>query len=196
MRQRGGLQVEAAVGSLLALDRHRYPVGGDHQRPPCRTDVAAVQRAGGVGLAPGGEITTVRYKGLFLEDPLDVPWVVVDHLAEQLKIADPSCVKAYIQRQMTAYEHAWEIRDTYGFHTFEDLAARLSGHVARPGRRLPRNCALATTPPSSMTSPRSSSASTPTWLPQSPRPASDASATRAATSSRTPPHRSCGRRTS
>ena len=30
------------------------------------------------------QIGTVRYKGLFLEDPLDVPWPVTDYLAEQL----------------------------------------------------------------------------------------------------------------
>jgi hypothetical protein len=41
------------------------------------------------------QIGTVRYKGLFLEDPLAVPWPVVDYLAEQLGIADPSQVKRY-----------------------------------------------------------------------------------------------------
>ncbi|MFE3454965.1 Tn3 family transposase [Nonomuraea sp. NPDC059194] len=83
-------------------------------------NLIALRRADSHRLGLALQITTVRYKGLFLEDPLEVPWVVVDHLAEQLKIADPSCVKAYTQRQMTAYEHAWEIRDAYGFHTFED----------------------------------------------------------------------------
>ncbi len=34
------------------------------------------------------QIGTVRHKGLFLEDPLDVPWPVVDYLAEQLGIGD------------------------------------------------------------------------------------------------------------
>ncbi|MGH3195037.1 MAG: DUF4158 domain-containing protein [Streptosporangiaceae bacterium] len=32
---------------------------------------------------------TVRYLGTFLNDPLDVPSEVVDHVAEQLGIADP-----------------------------------------------------------------------------------------------------------
>jgi hypothetical protein len=50
--------------------------------------------------------TTLRYVGLFLEDPLAVPWPVVEYLAEQLGIDDPSCVKRYTERQMTAYEHA------------------------------------------------------------------------------------------
>jgi hypothetical protein len=36
-------------------------------------------------------LTTVRSLGLFLVDPLDVPDVVLDYLAGQLEIADPSC---------------------------------------------------------------------------------------------------------
>nr|WP_277611213.1 DUF4158 domain-containing protein [Streptomyces scabichelini] len=55
---------------------------------------------------------TVRYVGRFLvDDPLDVPWSVVEHLAAQLGIEDPLCVKRYTERLKTAYEHAWEIRD-------------------------------------------------------------------------------------
>lgn len=64
---------------------------------------------------------TVRYVGRFLvDDPLDVPWSVVDHLAGQLGIEDSSVVKRYAERSKTAYEHAWEIRDAYGYHQFED----------------------------------------------------------------------------
>jgi hypothetical protein len=63
---------------------------------------------------------TVRYLGLFLEDPLEVPWVVVDHLAEQLGIEDSSVVKRYVERKQTSYDHAWEIRDAYGYHPYED----------------------------------------------------------------------------
>ncbi|WP_106253053.1 Tn3 family transposase [Nonomuraea fuscirosea] len=66
------------------------------------------------------QIGTVRYKGLFLEDPLAVPWPVVDHLAEQLGVGDASQVKKYAVRAQTAYDHAWVIRDAYGYHTFDD----------------------------------------------------------------------------
>jgi hypothetical protein len=66
------------------------------------------------------QICTVRYIGLFLEDPLDVPWPVVEYLAEQLGINDPSCVKQYVERAKTAYEHSWEIRRRFGYHEFED----------------------------------------------------------------------------
>nr|WP_284453873.1 DUF4158 domain-containing protein [Streptomyces sp. MRC013] len=37
------------------------------------------------------QICTVRYVGLFPEDPLAVPWPVVDHLAEQPGIEDVPC---------------------------------------------------------------------------------------------------------
>ncbi len=39
------------------------------------------------------QLTTVRFLGTFLVDPLDVPWVVVEFLAGQLGIADASVVK-------------------------------------------------------------------------------------------------------
>lgn len=66
------------------------------------------------------QMCTVRYLGLFLEDPLDVPWPVVEYLAEHLGVEDASCAKRYTERLKTAYEHAWEIRDAYGYHQFED----------------------------------------------------------------------------
>ena len=52
------------------------------------------------------QATTVRYIGVFLKDPVDVPWPVVAFVAEQLGIEDPSCVTRYTTREMTAYEHA------------------------------------------------------------------------------------------
>ena len=53
------------------------------------------------------QMCTVRYIGLFLEDPLAVPWPIVEYLADQLGIGDVSSVKRYTERQMTVYEHAW-----------------------------------------------------------------------------------------
>lgn len=66
------------------------------------------------------QATTVRYVGRFLKDPLDVPGPVVEYLAEQLGIADASCVKRYTDRAMTAYEHSWQIRAAHGFRMFDD----------------------------------------------------------------------------
>jgi hypothetical protein len=51
-----------------------------------------------------------------------VPWPVVEYLAEQLDIADPSCVKRYTERKMTPYDHAWEIEQAFGYHKYEDPA--------------------------------------------------------------------------
>jgi TnpA family transposase len=42
----------------------------------------------GFGLQP----VTARYLGTFLADPLDVPSEVLDFVAEQLEVADPSRV--------------------------------------------------------------------------------------------------------
>jgi hypothetical protein len=80
------------------------------------------------------QATTVRYLGVFLEDPLDVPWVVVDYLATQLEIEDSSCVKRYTARLKTAYEHAWEIREAYGFAVFEDEEVAAGFRVFLDGR--------------------------------------------------------------
>ncbi|MER6599727.1 Tn3 family transposase [Streptomyces parvus] len=84
-------------------------------------DLIALRRTQAHQLGFAVQMCTVRYVGRFLvDDPLDVPWSVVEYLAEQLGIEDPSCVKRYSERSKTAYEHAWEIRDAYGYHQFED----------------------------------------------------------------------------
>jgi len=41
------------------------------------------------------QLGTVRFLGTFLEDPLDVPWAVVEYLADQLRVPDASVVKDY-----------------------------------------------------------------------------------------------------
>lgn len=83
-------------------------------------NLIALRRASSHQLGFALQMCTVRYLGLFLEDPLEVPWVVVDHLAAQLGIEDSAVVKRYVERKQTAYDHAWEIRDAYGYHPYED----------------------------------------------------------------------------
>lgn len=84
-------------------------------------DLIALRRTKHHQLGFALQMCTVRYVGLFLgEDPLDVPWSVVENLAEQLGIEDASCVKRYTERRQTVYDHAWEIRDAYGYHAYED----------------------------------------------------------------------------
>jgi len=44
------------------------------------------------------QMCTIRYVGRFLvDDPLEVPWSVINHLAAQLGIGDPSVVKRYTE---------------------------------------------------------------------------------------------------
>jgi Domain of unknown function (DUF4158) len=47
------------------------------------------------------QLTTVRWLGTFLEDPLDVPREVLDFIAGQLGMADPSQVKRYTEQELT-----------------------------------------------------------------------------------------------
>ncbi|MFC4117500.1 DUF4158 domain-containing protein [Nonomuraea zeae] len=69
------------------------------------------------------QLVTVRYLGCFLADPLKVPNEVLDVVAAQLGIEDPSCVKRYTERNKTRLEHTWEIAKACGLKDF----ARLSG---------------------------------------------------------------------
>lgn len=83
-------------------------------------DRALVERHRGEHMKLGFslQLVTVRSVGAFLEDPLDVPVVVLDFVAEQLGIADASQVKRYTERTKTRFDHQWEIRRTYGLREF------------------------------------------------------------------------------
>ncbi|MEZ0070863.1 DUF4158 domain-containing protein [Planotetraspora sp. GP83] len=84
-------------------------------------DLIALRRADSHRLGIALQLCTVRYVGRFLtDDPLAVPWEVVDYLAGQLGIEDASVVKRYTERKPTAYEHSWEIRERYGYHEYDD----------------------------------------------------------------------------
>ncbi len=75
------------------------------------------------------QMVTVRCLGTFLADPLDVPIELVGYLAGQLEIADASCVKAYLERQKTRFEHQWEIAREYGWRSFADVEDELTRWV-------------------------------------------------------------------
>lgn len=70
-------------------------------------------------LGVGVQVGTARFLGTFLADPLDVPWSVVDYVAAQLGIADPSVAKRYTERVETANTHAREIRAFYGYRDLD-----------------------------------------------------------------------------
>ncbi|WP_171069424.1 DUF4158 domain-containing protein [Actinomadura geliboluensis] len=76
------------------------------------------------------QLVTVRWVGSFLEDPLDVPTVVLDFVAEQLEVADPSAVKRYTGRAKTKLDHQWEIRRVHGLKEFTAAEAELREWVA------------------------------------------------------------------
>lgn len=74
------------------------------------------------------QMTTVRFLGVFLDDPADVPAEVVDYLAEQLGIEDASVLKAYGERENTRLDHVRELRMD-GFDVRDEDVARLSPFV-------------------------------------------------------------------
>jgi hypothetical protein len=76
------------------------------------------------------QLVTVRWLGMFLEDPLDVPGEVLDFVAGQLGIADPAVMKRYAGRAKTKSDHQQEIRRKYGLRDFADAEAELTGWVA------------------------------------------------------------------
>ncbi|MFV0308375.1 MAG: DUF4158 domain-containing protein, partial [Desertimonas sp.] len=77
----------------------------------------------------GVQLATVRAVGRFLPDPTDVPEQVMDFVAEQIGVADPTVLRAYTARSQTAYEHQWQIRRDYGYVGFDTARAELVGFL-------------------------------------------------------------------
>ena len=75
------------------------------------------------------QLTTVRWLGTFLSDPLDVPEEVVAYLAEQLGIAEVSCARRYTDRRTTRFEHAEQITDALGLVDFAEVDKELEAWV-------------------------------------------------------------------
>jgi TnpA family transposase len=103
------------TGELSAAEVERFFYLDDADR-----NLIARRRSDHHRLGFAVQLGTVRAVGRFLEDPLDVPWPAVEFLAGQLEIGNASCVKKYVQRPQTPYEHAWEISDRYGYRSFDD----------------------------------------------------------------------------
>ena len=100
-------------------------------------ELAAKHRGDHNRLGFSVQLVTVRHVGRFLPDPLDVPGVVVGYVAEQIGVADPSCLKRYLERRATRFEHQAEIAATYGYASFasarEELAAGWMRWCGRAG---------------------------------------------------------------
>ncbi|MFB4319887.1 DUF4158 domain-containing protein [Actinomadura sp. 21ATH] len=75
------------------------------------------------------QVTTARFVGRFLPDPLDVPAEVLDYLAAQLGIADVSVVKRYTERRQAPFDHQEEIRRAYGLRDFGEAEDEFAAWV-------------------------------------------------------------------
>jgi TnpA family transposase len=71
----------------------------------------------------------VRMLGAFVTEDLSaVPEVVVRFAAEQVDV-DPAEFGAYAERRQSRYEHAWEIRDAFGYTKFESAEEQVRAFV-------------------------------------------------------------------
>ena len=114
------------VGSPSVEELERFFFLDDDDR-----ELVAKRRGDGNRLGFSLQLTTVRFLGTFLNDPTDVPSAVLDFVADQLGIADPSCVKTYMTREMTRFEHRWEIGEAGGWRDFAEVADELSRWIDR-----------------------------------------------------------------
>ena len=77
---------------------------------------------------------TIRFPGVLLADPLDVPWRVLDHPSARLGIAAPSIVKKYMRRRPAVHEHAREIRAVCGYRDLVGPVLEDLSHTSTRGR--------------------------------------------------------------
>jgi hypothetical protein len=114
-------------GSVPPADLERFFYLDDRDR-----ELVAGLRGDHNRLGFSVQLTTARYTGRLLADPREgVPTEVLDYLAGQLQIADPSCVKKYGQRQQTHLDHASMIRKALGLTDFAQAEAELAVYVGR-----------------------------------------------------------------
>ena len=83
------------------------------------------------------QLTTVRFVGMFLPDPLEVPDEVVIYLAKQLDVDTIDQLSRYTERRSTRFEHQEEIRAALGLTEFssqlEAFTAWLDGLAFNTG---------------------------------------------------------------
>ncbi|NKY53917.1 Tn3 family transposase [Nocardia vermiculata] len=124
MRDEGAVEY-GRFGVLSRMDLERFFYLDDEDRK-----LISERRRDSNRLGFALQLVSVRYLGLFLPDPLDVPAEVVEYVAEQLEIADPACVKSYTERRQTRYDHQDEIVRAYGLTPFAQVEAELAAWVA------------------------------------------------------------------
>ena len=112
------------AGTRLGL-RIRRCWSGSSSSTTRTGDLVAKRRGDHDRLGLALQLVTVRHVGAFLADPLDVPLVVLDYVAAELGVADPSCVKRYTERDKTRLEHQREIAEVDGCSSFASAEAGL-----------------------------------------------------------------------
>ena len=110
----------ADVPSQRMLERFFFLDDKDRER-------AATHRGDHSRLGFCVQLVTLRYVGRFLTDPLDVPDIVVDYMAAQVGVSDPSCLKRYLERRATRFEHQVEITAACGYASFGSAQEDLTG---------------------------------------------------------------------
>lgn len=108
---------------LSVLERYFYLDDADHELVGKRRG-----RHNKLGFAV--QLCTVRCVGTFLSDPTAVPTSVLNFVAEQLGIEDPSCIKRYAEQESTAWEHTAEIREVFDYRIFSGESERLRAFLA------------------------------------------------------------------
>ena len=117
-----GTPSQADLDRVFFLDDEDMKLVGKHRGEHMRAGFAL-------------QLVTVRWLGMFLEDPLDVPGGVLDFVAgQQLGMADPSTVKRYTEREHTRFEHQWEIRKDRGYREFDDAEEEFTQWAAARSR--------------------------------------------------------------
>jgi hypothetical protein len=76
------------------------------------------------------QLTTARWLGTFLPYPTDVPPEVLQYVASQLEVGDPSVVRRYLERRRTRFEHAEEIKAFEGLRDFAAVRGELEEWAA------------------------------------------------------------------
>lgn len=61
------------------------------------------------------QLTTVRFLGTFLANPIDVPNQVVHYIAKQLAIELPVVLASYMDRKATRLDHCGEIKTVFDY---------------------------------------------------------------------------------
>lgn len=67
------------------------------------------------------QLTTIRFLGTFLPNPIDVPKEIIPYLAKQLEIDPVVNVESYLERKATRLTHCSEIKAVFDYHDLSGI---------------------------------------------------------------------------